>query len=301
MRQVIKRFLKHLNAEKNASRSTIESYRYDLHKFDDYLVKRLGNRFLPGDVASDHIRDYLMWLSEVGHQKPNGPSARARALAAIRSFFKYAHRAGLLRDNPAEHIPLPKIRMGEVRALSHDECDRLLRIVATNPSPFRKVRDRAMITTFLLSGVRLSEIVQLDKGDIDLYQSTIRLHRKGGEVNILPLADSVKTEIKVYLKQRRSRSRTRALFISCRNRRISRGAVWYLVKKYLKKSRIKTHGMGPHALRHTFATLLLSQGENLRVIQSLMNHKSLATTARYLHSRSQELVKAVNGLKLLGG
>ena len=88
MRQVIKRFLKHLNAEKNASRSTIESYRYDLHKFDDYLVKRLGNRFLPGDVASDHIRDYLMWLSEVGHQKPNGPSARARALEAIRSFFQ---------------------------------------------------------------------------------------------------------------------------------------------------------------------------------------------------------------------
>ena len=86
-------------------------------------------------------------------------------------------------------------------------------------------------------------------------------------MNILPLADSAKIEINAYLKE----------------------------------SRIKTHGMGPHALRHTFATLLLYQEENLRVIQSLMNHKSLATTARYLHSRSQELVKAVNGLKLLGG
>ena len=80
MRQVIRRFLKHLDAEKNASVTTIESYKYDLHKFDVYLVKRLGNRFLPGDVTHDHIRDYLMWLSEVGHQKPNGPSARARAL-----------------------------------------------------------------------------------------------------------------------------------------------------------------------------------------------------------------------------
>jgi site-specific recombinase XerD len=242
-----------------------------------------------------------MWLSEVGHQKPNGPSARARALAAIRSFFKYAHQAGLLRDNPAADIPLPKIRMGEIRALSHEECDRFLRIVATNPSQFRKVRDRAMIVTFLLTGARLREIVHLDKSDVDLHQSTIRLHRKGGEVNILPLADSAKLELKAYLKQRRRRCRTRPLFISCRNRRISRGAVWYLVKKYLKKSRIKTRGMGPHALRHTFATLLLNQGENLRVIQSLMNHKSLATTARYLHSRSQELVKAVNGLKFLGG
>jgi site-specific recombinase XerD len=301
MRQVIRRFLKHLDAEKDASATTIQTYRYDLRKFDLYLAKRLGNRFLPGDVSRDHIRNYLIWLSEVGHQKPNGPSARARALAAIRSFFKYAHRAGLLRDNPTTDISLPKIRMGEIRALSHDECGRLLRVIETNRSPFRKLRDRAIVVTFLLTGARLREIVQLDKGDIDLHQSTIRLHRKGGEVNVLPLADSAKMELKAYLKQRRRRSRTRALFISCRNHRISRGTVWYLVKKYLKKSRIKTHGMGPHALRHTFATLLLNQGENLRVIQSLMNHKSLATTARYLHSRSQELVKAVNSLKLLGG
>src|ERR687898_3651090 len=172
MRQVIRRFLKHLDAEKNASVTTIISYKYDLHKFDVYLVKRLGSRFLPGDVSRDHIRDYLMWLSEVGHQKPNGPSAHGRALAAIRSFFKYAHRAGLLRDNSAADIALPKIRMGEVRALSQDECGRVLRIVATNPSPFRKVRDRAMISTFLLTGARLREIVHLDMGDIDLNQST---------------------------------------------------------------------------------------------------------------------------------
>jgi integrase/recombinase XerC len=301
MRQVIRRFLKHLEAEKNASPSTIESYQYDLNKFDDYVAHRLGNRFLPGDISRDHVRDYLMWLSEVGHQKPNGPLARTRALAAIRSFFKYAHQAGLLRDNPAVDIALPKIRMGEIRALSQDECGRLLRILETNRSPFRKIRDRAIIVTFLLTGARLREIVQLNKADIDLHQSTVRLHRKGGDINILPLADSAKTELKAYLKQRRKRSRTRALFISCQNRRISRGAVWYLVKKYFKKCRLRTHGMGPHALRHTFATLLLSQGENLRVIQSLMNHKSLSTTARYLHSRSQELVKAVNSLKLLGG
>jgi integrase/recombinase XerC len=301
MRQVIKRFLTHLVSEKNARLTTIKSYRYDLYKIDDFFLKRLGNKFLPGDITRDHIRDYLVWLSEVGHKKPNGPSSRARALAAIRSFFKYAHRTGLLRDNPAAEIPLPKIRMGEIRALSQDECDRLLRFVDTNPSPFRRVRDRAMIVTFLLTGARLREIVHLDKGDIDLQQSTIRLHRKGGEVNVIPLADAAKNALRVYLKERRRRSRTRALFISCKNQRISRGTVWYLVKKYFKKSRIKTQGMGPHALRHTFATLLLSQGENLRVIQSLMNHKSLATTARYVHSRNQELVKAVNGLKLLGG
>jgi Phage integrase family len=205
-----------------------------------------------------------MWLSEVGHQKPNGPSARGRALAAIRSFFKYAYRAGLLRDNPAADISLPKIRMGEIRALSQDECGQLLKVVETNRSPFRKLRDRTIIVTFLLTGVRLREIVQLDKADIDLRQSTIRLHRKGDDINILPLAESAKIGLKAYLKRRRKRSRARVLLISCRYRRISRGTVWYLVKKYFKKSRLRASGMGPHILRHTLATLLLSQGENLR-------------------------------------
>ena len=298
MRQVIRRFLKHLVAEKNASPATITSYGEDLQKFRSFLVLQLGSRFLPGDVSREHVRDYMIWLAEVGHKRPNGPSTRARALAAIRSFFKYAHRAGLLRDNPAADIPLPRIRPGEVRALSQEECNRLLRAVEANPSPFRRVRDRAFITTFLLTGARLREIVQLDRGDIDLRQGTIRLHRKGGEVHVLPLADSAIEALKAYLKQRRGRTRTRALFVSSWNRRISRGTVWYLVKGYLKKARIKARGIGPHALRHTFATLLLNGGQNLRVIQILMNHKSLATTARYLHARSQELVSAVNGLRL---
>jgi site-specific recombinase XerD len=136
MRQVIKRFLKHLDAKKNASGTTIESYQYDLRKFDLYLVKRLGKQISSRRCFSrSHTR--LSHLAfRVGHQKPNGPSARARALAAIRSFFKYAHRAGLLRDNPAADIALPKIRMGEIRALSQDECGRLLRVVETNRSPF---------------------------------------------------------------------------------------------------------------------------------------------------------------------
>lgn len=204
----------------------------------------------------------------------------------------------MLRDNPAADIPLPKLRIGEVRSLLPEECSRLLAAVEANPSSFRRVRDRALITTFLLTGARLREDVCLDRGDIDLRQGTIRLHRKGGEVHVLPLADSAKVALKTYLKQRRGRNGTRALFVSCRNGRISPGTVWYLVKGYLKKARIKARGIGPHALRHTFATLLSNRGENLRVIQILMNHKSLTTTARYLHARSHELVSAVNGLQL---
>jgi integrase/recombinase XerD len=196
---------------------------------------------------------------------------------------------------------LPKNISGEMRSLSEDECQRLLHAVESNPSPFRRTRDRALLSTFLLTGARLGELVRLDIGDIDLCQGTIRLLRKGGETHILPLADSAKEAFRGYIKHRRRRTRTRALFISGHNRRISPTTVWRLVKTYFRKARIKADGMGPHSLRHTFATLLLNKGENLRVIQVLMSHKSLATTARYLHTRSEELVSAVNGLQFREG
>jgi len=116
MRHVIKRFLRYLHAERNATTATLESYGYDLYEFNAYLAERLGPRFLPGDVSREHIRDYLMWLADVGHKRPNGPASRARALAAVRSFFRYAHHAGLLRDNPATDIALPRTRIGEIYA-----------------------------------------------------------------------------------------------------------------------------------------------------------------------------------------
>jgi len=118
---------------------------------------------------------------------------------------------------------------------------------------------------------------------------------------LLPPADSAKEALKGYLKGLRRRITTRALFISCRNRRISPTTVWPLVKTYFRKARIKTDAIGPHALHHTFADLLLNKRENLRVIQVLMSHKGLATMAQYLHTRSEELVSAVNGLQLREG
>ena len=141
---------------------------------------------LPGDVTHDHLRDYLCGISEVGYQKPNGPSARARTLAAIRSFFKYAHRAGLLRDNPAADIPLPKIRwVKSARCLTRSV------IVSADSriesKPFSKSQRQGNNCYISLNRRGFREIVDLDKGDIDLRQATIRLHRKGGEVNILPL------------------------------------------------------------------------------------------------------------------
>jgi integrase/recombinase XerC len=300
MHQVIQRFSRYLRSEKNASSFTVEAYRHDLHKFHGYLIEKIGQRYLLGDISRDHIRGYLNWLAEVGHNRVSRASTRARKLAAIRSFFKYAYREGLLRHDPTQDIALPKGRIEEIRSLSVNECQRLLGAPESDPCSFRRARDRALLMTFLMTGARLREVVKLDTGDLDLRQNTIRLHRKGGEVHVFPLAEAIKRELKAYLKQRRKRKGTRALFVSCRNRRIAPSTVGHLVKGYFRKARVKTDRIGPHMLRHTFATLLLARGENLRVIQVLMNHKSLATTARYLHTRNAELISAVNGLRFTG-
>ena len=163
----------------------------------------------------------MVWLARVGHQASNAPSARTRKLGAIRSFFRYSHHEGLVRDNPADDISIPKNNSGEMRSLSEDECKRVLQAVESNPSPFRRIRDQALLATFLLTGARLGELVRLDIGDIDLRQGTIRLLRKGGEIHMLPLADLAKEALKGYLSRRRRRTKTGALFISCRNRRIA--------------------------------------------------------------------------------
>ncbi len=189
--------------------------------------------------------------------------------------------------------------MGEIRALSQIECGRVLRAIDTNPSPFRKVRDRAIIVTFLLTGARLQEMVVLNKGDIDLGQSTIRLHRKGGDINLLPFGRCCQTGTQGLSQAEAEAEQGKgAVYLVSESKNLS-GDDLVLGQEIFQEIPDHDERNGSTRLRHTFATLLLSQGENLRVIQTLMNHKSLATRARYLHSRSQELVKAVNALKVL--
>ncbi len=122
--------------------------------------------------------------------------------------------------------------------------------------------------------------------------------RKGGENQSLPINEEVIGHLKSYLKLRRKRSHCRAFFVSIRGKRLDRSSVWQMVNRYSKKARIAKRGIGPHTLRHSFASALLAKGQNLKTIQVLMNHKNLATTARYLHARDQELVDAVATIKL---
>ncbi len=298
MKRVTKRFLDYLRNEKSASPATVKGYGEDLQKFIQFVQQQHGKDVLPGDVTRDMVREFVSFLGETGFGGKNGASSRARKLATLRSFFRFAHQEGLVRDNPAAEISITRSREKEPPFLSEEEYIRLVKTTQRCKNAFQAKRDHAIISLFLATGARLSELIGLDTRDVDFKQKSIKLLRKGGEVQTLPLSDELIKSLREYMRVRRRRTCSRALFISARDRRIGHSTVWRLVKKLCEQARIRKRRLGPHILRHTFATALLSKGENLRNIQTLMNHKSLATTARYLHTQDVELVKAVNKISL---
>jgi len=298
MRKVMKRFVAYLENERNATKATLRAYTDDMAKFIDFLENRRGKGILPGDVTEAMIREFLTFLAEKGFKRKNSPSSRGRRLSTVKSFFKFAHRVGLVRDNPASLVSSARGRQSEPSFLSTEEYKKLLQVVEKRNSDFFRTRDYSIISMILATGARVSELTNIDVGDVSLTRKVVRLHRKGGEQQTLPLSEKLIASLRKYMSIRRRRTRTRALFISTQNTRISTTAVWKMIKVYCRRARISKDRIGPHMLRHTFATTLLANGENLRTIQVLMNHKNLATTSRYLHSHDTELANAVNRISL---
>ena len=301
MRRAVKRFINYIRSERGLSPSTVQSYRDDLKKFIEYLESRWGRGLLLGDVTPEMIHEFLDFLAHTGYRKKNGAAARAKRLVSVRSFFRYVQRQGLLAKDPAEGIQAPKVTYAEPYFLQEDEYQALLRGATQHPNPFIVLRDQAVVATLLGTGARVSELIQANVRDLDVHAKRIRLHRKGGDVQTLPLSDDVISFLQPYMKERRKRTHSRAAFISIRGRRLTQQSVSAAVRRCAASARLPKKRITPHTLRHTFATSLLAHGENLQTIRVLMNHKSLSTTARYLHTQDQQLSDAVNGISLKAG
>lgn len=298
MRRAARRFINHIKEERGMSPTTVESYRDDLKKFIEFLENRYSRGMLPGDVTPDMIKQFIEFLGSTGYRKKNGASSRAKRLVTIRSFCRYLHRVGLLGRDPAEDIKGPKVTYAEPHYLQQTEYCALLRGATHHTNSFIVLRDQALLATFLGTGARVSELIHVDVKDLDVRAKRIRLHRKGGDVQTLPLSDSVISFVRAYLKSRRRRTHCRAVFVSIRGWRLTQQSIGEIVKRCATHARLPTARISPHTLRHTFATTLLTNGENLQTIRVLMNHKSLSTTARYLHTQDEQLSVAVNGISL---
>lgn len=291
----IKQFIHYIEVERGFSPRTIEAYKHDLNKFVDFLLgfnKRTINK-----ISKTDIRQFLSELAKNGFKKPNSEITRARKLSSIKSFFKYLTREEILKINPASDIEAPKIPEKEPCYLTQDEYQKLLLTVKRTATPYYQFRDLAIITVFLGTGIRLSELVGLTINSVEFDERTIKVTGKGNKERIIPLNDDVVSSLEKYLKSR-PEVETDHLFVSRKGNGLCSGSVYHLIKNYLKAAGIKKEKVGVHSLRHTFGTSLLNKGVNLVVIQELMGHKNLETTRRYLHTNNVDLRNAVEQIVL---
>lgn len=275
-------YVQHLRVERGLSRHTVDAYARDLAGFGTWLV---DEGIALDEVEEAQIAGYLVTLSR------HGLSARtqARALSAIRGLFRFLIQEGSLRHDPAELLEGPRLLRKLPGILSREEVLGLLD-APCGKKPNR-IRDRAMLHTMYAAGLRVSELVELELGDINLEEGFVSAIGKGNKRRIVPIGAHARAAIAEYLAEVRprwARPASRACFVTARGRAMSRQAFWGLVKKYARAAGI-TKSISPHKLRHSFATHLLTGGADLRSVQTMLGHADISTTQIYTHVTSDHL------------
>lgn len=273
--QQIAVFCSYLDTERNVSPHTLTAYRRDLEQLAAFVVREKGESATVSDVDHLLLRRYLALLGKSAKKSSIG-----RKLAAIRSFFKFLLRSGIVGKNPAELIATPK---KENRLPFHLDIDQVTTLVEA-PADDQKyvLRDRAVLEMLYSCGLRVSELTGLNISELDLSGGMVRVMGKGGKERIVPVGSRAITAVSAYLAERREATGSAPLFLNTRGQRINRRSVARIVDVYV--SRIAAFKrISPHILRHTFATHMLEGGADLRAIQELLGHASLSTTQKYTH------------------
>jgi integrase/recombinase XerC len=297
MEQLIDQFLEHLRFERNVSEHTLRNYGSDLDQFLEYLAPQdpaTGKRKTPDIAQVDHLT-IREWLSAL-HSAQKKKASIARKLAALRTFFQFLVREGMLELNPAKLVSTPRLEKKLPQHLSIEEAIRF--IETPDPETNLGKRDRAMLELMYATGVRVAELTTLDLDDIDFQNKLIRVTGKRRKQRIVPFGDPASDAIRSYLTVRErflsnapvSNREDEALFLNYQGTRITTRSVGRMVEKYIRIC-AGVHDISPHALRHSFATHLLDSGADLRDIQELLGHARLSTTQIYTHVSMEKLIE----------
>jgi len=293
----IKQFQDYMIVQKGFSPKTVTAYSSDLQKFGEYLV----NQGLPSEVEKIETQDVVSYLSFLTHsgnnKKPILVISRARKLASIRSFFTFLRKRKILEVSPADDIPIPKLPHKEIDFLTIKEYQKLLSVIAKTASPFFKLRDLAIISLFISTGIRVSELVSLELNNVDLDYLTIKVFRKGAKEQTIPISEEMGDLLKQYLEIR-PETDNQHLFISKKRNGVKANTVYCLVKKYLELAGLEKNKKGPHILRHTCITTLLTKGVDIVTLSALAGHKSLDVTLKYTHLQSNQIREAITKIDL---
>ena len=264
-------FLQHIQVERNLSKNTIEAYTRDLEKFRKFLSEK-GCSF--NRMKDDSITSFILFLKKIDLSS----STIVRILSSIRNFYKFLLCHNLIK-NSSLLIESPKIERPLPNVLSIQE---ITNIINSASSKDIKIRDIAIIELLYGAGLRVSEITGIKIEDISFENNSLRIRGKGGRERIAFLNKNSLEAIKKYLEERSTKKKAGVssyLFINNRGEKISRQGIW----KIIKKTSCVEKNVSPHTYRHSFATHLLERGLDLRIVQELLGHKSLATTEIYTH------------------
>jgi tyrosine recombinase XerC len=284
LKELLESYVRHLELERSISPYTVRNYAGDVRGFLDFLAEK-GVRSLD-TVSHTTLRSYLGWLHERGVSR----GSINRKASALRSFFRYLKHVEALDSEPTATLSAPKMEKRLPTFLTHGETARL--IDAPDTSTVFGVRDRAILELLYAAGLRVSEIVSLDLGDIDLGSRQLRVWGKGAKERVALMGVPAAEAIGLYLKDGRPRLQggtpNRAVFLNRFGNRIAVRRVQHMVKKYGRQAGLDLK-VFPHIMRHTFATHMLDGGADLRVVQDLMGHVKLSTTQVYTHVTQSQI------------
>lgn len=282
MKEQVVEFLQSLTNEHGRSPNTIAAYRNDLTQFAGFLQEQIAQRLESwADLSPPLIEEYLRHLN--AHENDYSSATIARKLAAIKRFCEFLHTNGHIAANFAKSVRLPKVAKSPPRAMGVAEICKLLAEPAKSHSP-QAVRDKALLETLYATGMRVSELVDLDVSDVDLAADSICCDGSGKHSRVLKINGTAASALDSYLRDARDQLVTnrneRALFLNHRGQRLTRQGLWLIIKRYVQQVGIETP-VTPHTLRHSFAAHLLDSGAALREIKERLGYAHLSSTQVY--------------------
>lgn len=279
MEDKVRAFINYLRAEKGFSHNTISAYQNDLTQLQIFMSQAVPEAAATETISRDTVLRFVLHLRE----REYAPTTVARKIAAVKSFCHFLEQEGLLTEDPTLDIDSPRVTKYLPRAASVSEIERLL--AQLNGDTPAALRDRAMLELLYATGMRVSELVSLNEGDLNLEGDVVQCRGKGGKQRIIPFGGKAREAVVQYLTTGRTPllgvREHEALFLNHHGERLTRQGFWLIIKSYAKQAGIDK--ITPHTLRHSFATHLLSNGADLRSVQELLGHSSIATTQVYTH------------------
>ena len=281
----VDQFLTYLQHEKRYSPHTLQSYQTDLLQFRDFIDSTYALEL--GEVKVVHVRDFMVWLMDQGISE----SSVGRKLSALRSFYKYQMKLGMLTRNPISMVKAPKVPSRLPVIVSDEQLDHLLDSDQFFDSSFPSQRDKLVIEAFFGTGMRLAELLSLREADIDFYNSSIKVTGKRSKERIIPISRQLARLFEKYIELKSLQNfnnKTGALFVTDKGADAYPKQIHRIVVRYL--TYISTQDKkSPHVLRHSYATSLLNRGADLNAIKELLGHASLAATQVYTHNSVERL------------